>query len=449
MVCVLCMSVLLAGCGSQDRTQITMHEPRFVKTEYGQDIFRLSWTKAHQNVESYELAFWCDVEERGCRDTKTVSKKNSSVEIHLLNGVYTDTVTYRMKVRPVYNSAKKEYGTWSNIWMVDYVNGEYTISECADDFDSGTGKKPAEKQQTASAQSTNTENRAEQVIPLEHTYPEALVTYLARERGIESVDLTETVKLAVTGRTCLEGFPTQTITDGKTIAEFLDAVSACMVEADYDNIFSTATSYSFSLYDENDACLGSFTLQDGRIPAGEKRYLLTGANALLVEGIMKVSDWEDYFSKEQERRDAYWETFRETYPDNIFHRAGYSQNAFWEDREQITVTGIEIYVDYVDGMKFYTEDDNEIAAIMEGLSDIKVTKKQEEQDAGHMWHLIVYYSSPEEENGIYFSFRGKTLQSQDDYFSLEGMDEFFRRIDHDCFRYMEKYIEQRRLNPHY
>ena len=426
-----------------------MQEPKYVTTEYGQDIFRLSWTKDRQNVESYELAFWCDVGERGRRDTKTVSKQNSSVEIHLLNGVYTDTVTYRMKVRPVYQSAQKEFGAWSNLWMIDYVNGEYTVSKCTEDFDTETEQNSADSPQTSSAQSAGTPAGTEQFTPLGHHYPEKLATWLARERGVESLDLTQTAKLVVAGRTCMEGFPEQTVTDAQTIADFLDAVSVCTLETTYDTVFSTETSYDFFLYDAEGTCLCGFTLQDGRLLTGEKRIPVTGAKALFVEGVMTTSDWEDYFSREQAMRDAYWDTFEEIYPDNLFHRAGYSQNEFRKNRDRMQVTGIAITVDHVDGMKFRTEDKTEIDAIMDGLSSVRVTGKQEEAGDGHMWHLTVYYSSPEGEKSFSFPFWGKTLQSQDEYFLLEGMEDFFRLIDHDCFRYMEKYIEQRRLNPRY
>lgn len=438
---------ILTGCGKQDTTRILMKEPKFVKTEYGQDIFRLSWTRETKEVESYELAFWCQVGERNCRDTKVVAKKKAATEIHLLNGVYTDTVTYQMKVRPVYNSVKKEYGAWSNIWMIDYVDGKYTISEVAKDFDFEPEKKPEETQQTNSTQTADT--KADKIVPIEHTYPERLFTYMSKERGQEAIDFSKTKKLIVTCDTCLEGYPSQEITEEAVISDFLDAAASCIVEADYNNISSTGTSYGFFLYDENDTYLGGFPLQDGRIPTRDKRYLLTGANALFVEGIMKVSDWEDYYCKEREKRDEYWNTFQEIYPDNLFHRTGYDQNEFLKKYDELTITAIKIYVDYVGGMKFYTQDADEIATLMEGIFQIKVTGEAEDVDAGHMWHMIIYYMSPQGEDAITFSFWGKTLQSQDDYFLLEGMDEFFRLIDHDCFHYMKRYIEQRRLNPQY
>ena len=164
---------------------------------------------------------------------------------------------------------------------------------------------------------------------------------------------------------------------------------------------------------------------------------------------MKVSDWEGYYIKEREKRDTYWNTFQESYPDNLFHRAGYDQNEFLKKYDEFTVTAIKIYVDYVDGMKFYTQDADEIATLMEGIFQIKVTGEVEEVDAGHMWHMILYYTSPQGEDAISFSFWGKTLESRDGNYELEGMEKLFILVDHDCFHYMEKYMEERRLNPQY
>ena len=95
---------------------MVLHEPEYLRPSeiHHKPVFRLSWDP-YPNAYSYEFAIYVEGEDaygRGpfaIRSTKGIfSEEAVSAELYFLQGIYTDTAAYRIKIRPKLNPAEKK-----------------------------------------------------------------------------------------------------------------------------------------------------------------------------------------------------------------------------------------------------------------------------------------------------------------------------------------------------
>ena len=212
---ILCLGIfagLLCACGTPaagkgaaegttsetdntaDNAEIRMvlHEPEYLRPSEinHKPVFTLSWDP-YPNAYSYEFAIYVEGEDaygRGpfaIRSTKGIYADDAvSADLYFLQGIYTDTATYRIKIRPSLKAAeKKEDHIWSNIWQISFVNGEYTVTATEADFDEEI-EAAAEQKEGKKDNGGNTGKPGKEAKePLDHSFPEELLLYLAREAG--------------------------------------------------------------------------------------------------------------------------------------------------------------------------------------------------------------------------------------------------------------------------
>lgn len=135
--------------------------------------------------------------------------------------------------------------------------------------------------------------------PVEHSFPEGLLDFMAGEKGVESIDLSQAQALVVTVNHCEYAEPVQIFYDTATITAAAKAMEKVTVTADHDYIDSTASIYGFIFEDAQGNTIGSvgFQYDEEMLLLGKVgRYPITGTEELFsIKGILLSSkDWRDY-----------------------------------------------------------------------------------------------------------------------------------------------------------
>ncbi|MCR4657984.1 MAG: hypothetical protein K5770_17430 [Lachnospiraceae bacterium] len=431
-------------------------------------------------ADSYEIALYAEgTDDYGrdfaVRNTKGMGGNESyaddgtvSIDCYFLQGVYTDTVTYRLKVRPVFygNEYRRTDPTaynWSNIWELKFTDGTGAASETEADFDEEIAEAQAAEEAKRKAEKEaeeKDENETAPVLeknPLPHSFPEPLLEYLAREAGEEEpVSLSGLADISVNVNHCEYGEPTQIITDKTALEQFAKAVSEITVVEKEDEIFSTGTDTIYGAYDENGTRLLAFAIQDGLLEARDGRYSLSGLSGLLsVEGVMTPSDWEDYYEdyyrKASEYEEEVFDSGVEGMP--LLDAAGYGTHIAGMVDAQMLST-VHIYIDWNnEAGELTTHDPEETAAVFDALKNIKVGKEAEDA-SGQMWHLYLSYRNPEHTflDEAWLGFRGDLVEIGDDYYELEGLDGLYESVDCDVLNYLKENAETKpipKISPVY
>ena len=438
--------------------KMVLHEPEYLKPSdiNHKPVFTLSWDP-YPNAYSYEFAIYVEGEDsygRGpfaIRSTKGIySKEAVSADLYFLQGIYTDTATYRIKIRPSLKAAeKKEDYIWSNIWQISFVDGKYTISATDADFDEEIEAANAQKEKKKEG-GGNT-GKPEKKEPLAHSFPEELLLYLAREEGeTEAFSAEDIASLSVGVNYCEYAEPVQNITDGETIEAFKKAVQQMTVTGKYDEVFSTETYYAYSAKDAEGNALFSFSIQKGLLDRNDGRYSVEGLSELLsIPGIMLEEGWNAYWDEYNSKADAY-ERDIDPVGMNLLEAAGYGTHMMNSGAPD-NIYYIDAYIDYAkDVPKMQTRDKAEIEAVYKGLSKIKVGKEAD-NIGGRMWHMTFGYSDPAYNfsRDTYLSFKGDYIKLGGDYYELENIEELYGSLDCEIFRYMKDFSDAPALKPVY
>ena len=451
---ILCLGIfagLLCACGTPaagkgaaegttsetdntaDNAEIRMvlHEPEYLRPSEinHKPVFTLSWDP-YPNAYSYEFAIYVEGEDaygRGpfaIRSTKGIYADDAvSADLYFLQGIYTDTATYRIKIRPSLKAAeKKEDHIWSNIWQISFVNGEYTVTATEADFDEEI-EAAAEQKEGKKDNGGNTGKPGKEAKePLDHSFPEELLLYLARENGeTEAYSADDIASISVGVNYCEYGEPVQNITDDETIEAFKKAVQQMTVTGKYDEVFSTETYYAYSARDAEGNALFSFAVQNGLLERSDGRYSIEGLSELLsIPGILLEEGWGKCTH-----------LMNSGAPDNIFY--------------------IDAYIDYAkDVPKMQTRDKAEIEAVYTALSKIKVGKHVD-NIGGRMWHMTFGYTNPAYNfsQDTYLSFKGNYIKLDGEYYELENIEELYGSLDCEIFAYMKDFSDAPVLKPVY
>ena len=480
---ILCLGIfagLLCACGTPaagkgaaegttsetdntaDNAEIRMvlHEPEYLRPSEinHKPVFTLSWDP-YPNAYSYEFAIYVEGEDaygRGpfaIRSTKGIYADDAvSADLYFLQGIYTDTATYRIKIRPSLKAAeKKEDYIWSNIWQISFVNGEYTVTATEADFDEEI-EAAAEQKEGKKDNGGNTGKPGKEAKePLDHSFPEELLLYLARENGeTEAYSADDIASISVGVNYCEYGEPVQNITDDETIEAFKKAVQQMTVTGKYDEVFSTETYYAYSARDAEGNALFSFAVQNGLLERSDGRYSIEGLSELLsIPGILLEEGWGKYWGEYNERADAYEDDLDPVGMD-VLEAAGYGTHLMNSGAPD-NIFYIDAYIDYAkDVPKMQTRDKAEIEAVYTALSKIKVGKHVD-NIGGRMWHMTFGYTNPAYNfsQDTYLSFKGNYIKLDGEYYELENIEELYGSLDCEIFAYMKDFSDAPVLKPVY
>ena len=329
--------ILGAGCGQASDSGIALSKPRYVgKTEKGKPEFRLKWNR-YPDAGGYEIAIYAEGEDpfgRGpfaIRSVKNIYQNKTSGSLIFLRGVHTDTVTYRVKVRPIVavDSLKDSSNDiWSNIWEIRFVGGEYEVAATENDFDEAYGQEGSGNQTGNSASegsdlsSENSVEAGESDISqkgaqtqddqnnpaFRHVFPESLTEYLAKEaekaKGLEISG----IRSLITGvDDTTYGEPRQNaITDKEVIRLFSEALSGIQVSEKVDDITDNKTTFYYSALDAEGKEILQFSICDGMLVGKDGRYSLIGLDALTnVKGIISAEGWTNFLKDQAAKADNY------------------------------------------------------------------------------------------------------------------------------------------------
>ena len=438
--------------------EMVLDEPVRAESEYSKKpYFELRWS-AHPEASSYELAFYAEGEDsygRGpfaIRTTKGVYSGGTTAGVYFLQGVHTDTVRYRVKVRPSIGveawTDPSEY-IWSNIWEIDFVDGECTVKETTEDFDEEIAAAEAEAgAEEGSAPEPTPAPKAKD--PLPHAFPEPLLTYLARERGEEeplSAEDIATLQVQVTHDEY--GEPGQVIRDPRAIRQFADAVADIAVTGKADDIYSTSGGEGYSATDADGNTLFSFFIQEGLLVGRDGRYYAEGLGGLRsVEGVRHAEDWDEYWDVLEEKSDEY-EDGLEVRGLSLLDVSFAMHQAHEAGKENLVAANA--YIDWNrEAGVLATGAPDETGALFDALARATVGARASSAD-GQMWHLTLDYSSDEvyAYNHAYLEFRGRCVEIGDYLYEVEGLDGILDSVDCAIFAYLRDFAEAPRIEPSY
>ena len=451
---VLILSGRTAAAEREAGSGFFMYEPQYAGLEVnGKPKFILSW-EAYSGAKEYEIAFFAEGEDaygRGpfaIRSTKGIYDGSTSATVVFLQGVYTDTVTYRIKVRPRLRTAGTEKPAdfvWSNIWEIRFVDGQHTVRRIDEDFDQETVKSEE------GTKITQPQPTIQHTVPLDHSYPEPLLTYLARERGKDTPFLPgEIAEFSVSVNHCEYGEPVQTIRDPEHVRAFSAALEDITVTGKQDSISSTETYYAYSVRDASGSSLFSFSIQRGLLERSDGRYGMTGLEKLLsLDGILYEDGWDSYWEDRAEKARAYRAGQKITgFP--LTDAAGYEFSRIAETAPE-GILGIQAYIDWnTEPGRLNTSDREEIAAIWNALSQVTVGEKIS-SPPGQMWHMTFSFLA---EGGTfydstYLAFQGNAVKIGDYYYRLTGIDQVYSSVDNGMLYYLRDYSEAPKVQPSY
>ena len=77
--------------------------------------------------------------------------------------------------------------------------------------------------------------------------------------------------------------------------------------------------------------------------------------------------------------------------------------------------------------------------------------KEADDPEGQMWHINFAFSGDDQtvESSTYLSMHGKYVEIRDDYYELEGLDDFLKAVDNDMFSYLLNNPEAKKIDPSY
>ncbi len=456
---LLFLVLILSGCSaSAERSgerPFMLSEPEYAGLEVnGKPKFNLAWD-SYPGASSYEIAFYAEGEDsfgRGpfaIRSTKGIYGGETNAVVVFLQGVFTDTVTYRVKVRPQLRAAgteKKAEPNWSNIWEIRFAEGEYAVLPTDQDFDPET-----DETEPAGKATGRKEPDRQPKTPLEHHFPEPLLVYLAKEAGMENPVPVESIsEFSVAVNHCEYGEPPQTIRDADTVRAFRNALEKIMVTEKEDSVSSTETYLAFSAKDKDGNPLFAFSVQSGLLERNDGRYGLSGLSDLMeLDGVLYESGWNAYW-EEQERME------REYGPEHIVsgafltEAAGYRFHRLAEHAPE-SILSVSGYIDWdAEPGRLDTSDRTEIASLWDAFSRMKIGDRVS-SPKGQMWHMIFTYLSDTGTfyDSVYLAFHGSAVKIGDNYYTVEGMEQLFGAVENSMLEYLRDYSDAPKIQPSY
>lgn len=280
---------------------------------------------------------------------------------------------------------------------------------------------------------------------------DSLLVFTAKERGMDSIDLSDAAMLEVSVDSCLEGQPIQYITDPDTISSAVEALLEIRVTGLADTVGSTGDSESYSFRNDEDKVIAVFTFQDGLLLGNDGRYSIEGEETLYsIPGIKHSDDWKAYREDLDEKESEYEDGFHIAYPTTVFALGGYVPDLINKDIGPDGIVSVAVSAHDYDIERYTSSKKSEIEAIYSALCDMKVTGESSQEESGQDWYVTLYYE-PSGENfysSTYLKFNGDCLVSEvakgyDTAYTVTGIDKLFDVSDAEVFQY----LRENRMNP--
>lgn len=469
MAAIGIMFSFCVGCGQTSDSGITLDKPSYRgQTEEGKPEFTLTWNR-YPDAGGYEMAIFAEGEDdygRGhfaIRSTKNVYGNTTKGTLVFLQGISTDTVTYRVKVRPtiaVDSLKDSSNDIWSNLWEIRFEKGKYSVRATDKDFDD-SGSDTASDQNDADAGKANegaagmteaVDNSPTSQPGLRHVFPESLTDYLAKEAGKEAGSLGENniAKLMIGLDDISYGEPRQTITDEKIIQLFNQAISAVQVTGRMDDITSNPSSFVYNGLDKEGKEILKFSIKDGLLIGPDGRYSLEGLDTLYnIDGIIGQKPWTSFLEDRTAKMNNYDQEMTSK-EGSLIETAGYTIH-------ELSLLGPDAIL-YVSGSldentnagPFSLEDKKDAAAIWKALSDMKVGKERKDAQ-GEPWHLIFRYQVGKKAfcESARLDFLGNYVKIGGSYYETEGLDALFDSYSSDMFSYLKEFGKAEKIEPVY
>ena len=463
------MIMLCVGCGQVSDSGITLNKPSYRgQTEDGKPEFTLTWNR-YPDAGGYEMAVFAEGEDaygRGhfaIRSTKNVYGNTTRGTLVFLQGISTDTVTYRVKVRPTVavdslNDASNDI--WSNLWEIRFKKGKYSVSRTDEDFDdisSDAGSIQDDNDSNSSnggpAAITDTGNdTAASQASLRHVFPETLSDYLAKEAGKEAGSLGEDqiTKLLTGIDDTSYGEPRQTITDENVIKLFNQALSAVQVTGKTDDITANPSSFIYTGLDKDGREVVKFSIRDGLLIGPDGRYTLEDLDTLYnINGIIGQKAWTSFLEDRTAKMHNYDQEMTSK-EGQLIETAGYTihQLSLHAPDNILYVSGS---LDESSKVKpFSLEDKKEAAGIWKALSAMKVGKEKKDPQ-GEPWHLILRYQEEKKAfcESARLDFLGGCVRIDGSYYEVEGLDAIYDSYSCDLFSYLKDFGNAEKIEPVY
>ena len=461
---LILLLILCTGCGERPKNTgsgIILGEPVYEgDNKDGYPQFGLKWTH-YQDSRSYEIAILAEGKDpfgRGdfsIRSIKEVIGPKARGTITLLQGVYTDTVTYTVKVRPhtsVDNIKDPSNNLWSNLWEIRYMNGDYTIQEAEQDFDEVNGS--AEEKAALSIQESE-QATAESVVSSsggrKHIFPESFTEYLEKEKNLyEDLPLGRVNSLKVTARSKEYGEPEQTITDNEAVESFKKLISLMRVNGVMDEEESDEVSITYDALDKDGVSLFSFSIQSGLLQGPGGRLNLSEVESLMtLEGIWGLADWNKYWENIRAKEQNYIE-INKPQGQHLMQAAGYIA-AVMSKNAPDNLTGVNLYLDgnkEIEPLK--TTDRKLVNKIYKALAACKVAQEHE-NPIGMNWHMTIQFTGNKKNiaESTNLEFIGDSVKIGEKYYDLEGLHGLYSCDETETLAYLSDFSLAKTLEPVY
>lgn len=307
-----------------------------------------------------------------------------------------------------------------------------TASGCAAPAETAQSAEPSAEETAQSTEKTTSETDGTPLLEFE-----------AEQQGKEVVDLSGFSLLEVRVDHCEYPEPVQYISDPQIIAEVLDAVQGTRITGLYDNMNSTGDSESYILEDADKNVICSFTFQGGLYLGKDGRYSYTG-KLQDIEGIMLEDEWSDYWDDEDEKKAEYEDTYKVSYPADIFKLSGYRQSILVTDIDASDINSIQISMKSGDIDSYTSNDPQEIEALYDAMCSMKAVKAKSNEISGPVWYIRIGYWVPDETfiSSTYLTFSGNDLVSDisgsEMTYKLSGIDGLYDSVNTDIFKYLKE-----------
>ena len=440
---IVMISFVLIAC-SNDSNDTSLHEPQKIGTDSnGHPLFLLHWEPV-RNAIGYEIAIHAELAGySGWSTFKAEGKKNTEKTITLLQGIYTDSVNYQIKVRPEFKNNR--FGEWSNEWSVIFDKGEFELKEGAKNI----GKPAASPVMTDMA---DEEEQAEEGM-VQHIMPENLTEWLHEETESDAVDFSYTKYVTVEVRRAYYSEPLQTIKDPQIVKKIVKALSGICVNKEEELQEDASTVYVYSLFDAEEQKIAKITLRDGNLIGRNGIYSAEGIENLQeIEGIFLELEWDEYWREQKQLDEKFDSVFRPAFPENVFRMSGRNASELFRHASKVNVERATLYMPYNYSLSYDVESERETTdRILESLLKIQIPGTVSTAKEGQEWRIILDYKlgNATFPSSIEIVFFGNCFVSDAIHYEIEGTDKLLKLFHGETSKYLRDHRAQLPAIPVY
>ncbi len=438
------MMIFASVSCTNDSNDTYLHEPQRIGTDSdGRPMFLLHWEPV-RNAIGYEIAICAELTGySGWSTSKVEGKKSTEKTITLLQGIYTDTVKYQIKVRPEFENNR--FGGWSNNWEVHFDNGEFELQE---------GKMNDGMPVTSQVTSDEVEEagHADESM-VEHMLPESLAEWVCEETESDTIDFSLAKYVTIEVKRTFYSEPLQTITDAKTVQKIVKALSEISVNAENEVKINASTAYVYTLFDSKEQIVAKIVLQDDNLVGINRTYSAGGIeNLKKIEGVFLDQDWDEYWRAQKQLDEKFDSTFQPAFPENVFRMSGRNASELFRHASKVTVERATLYMPYNFSLSYDVESEPESTKrILDALLKIQIPGTVSKEKEGQEWRIILDYKlrNASFPSSIEIVFFGNCFVSDDIHYEIEGTENILKLFHGETSKYLRAHRTHLPVSPVY